>query len=285
MTAVSTLSSSTLTGPWAETLADSWLYRGDALHALAAVLPADSVQLVVTSPPYNVAWHYGDGGDADRRPLAAYLAMLAQALAGCYRVLRPGGVLALNLPPSIRTPEHRAYPLAAWAPLQLATDGWLLREPLAWVKARSDGTAYSPGTAFGGPRNPYLRPCHELVLVASKGQYQMPANDTCQWRDGAAAEWGSYLEWCKDVWHLPPGRCKRGEPLAFPDALPARLIALYSAPGDVVLDPFAGTGTTGRVALALGRRAWLIERESTYWPRLEAMLSQSCSARPLETAL
>jgi site-specific DNA-methyltransferase (adenine-specific) len=199
--------------------------------------------------------------------------LLAQALVGCHRVLRPGGVLALNLPPSIRAPEHRAYPLAAWAQLQLETDGWLLREPLAWVKARSDGTAYSPSTAFGGPRNPYLRPCYELVLVASKAQYHMPTNDTRQWRDGAAAEWGSYLEWCKDVWHLPPGRAKRGEPLAFPDALPARLIALYSAPGDVVLDPFAGTGTTGRLALALGRRAWLVECEPTYWPRLEALLS------------
>ena len=74
---------------------------------------------------------------------------------------------------------------------------------------------------------------------------------------------------------MKPGRAKRGEPLAFPDDLAARLLRLYSNPGAVVLDPFAGSGTTGRVALLHGRVAWLIEREPSYWPRLEAVIGQA----------
>ncbi len=248
------------------------LWRGDCL-AILPTLPAASVQLVVTSPPYNVGWDYGDGGAGDRRPLPDYLAFLAATLAACARVLRAGGVLALNLPPTIRTPEHRSWPLGAWAQMHLLQQGWRLREPIAWVKARTEAAAYSTSTAIGGPRNPYLRPCYELVILASQGDYPMPDKDTRRW-PGTGADWGRYLEWCKDVWHLPPGRAAAGEPLAFPDALVGRLVELYSAPDDVVLDPFAGTGTVGRMARLLGREAWLIEREPRYWPRLDAVLGQ-----------
>jgi DNA modification methylase len=72
-------------------------------------------------------------------------------------------------------------------------------------------------------------------------------------RDWPADE--RYVEIVKDVWPLPAGRSTAGEPTAFPDALVARLVKLYSEPGDVVCDPFAGTGTVGRVARLLGRQA------------------------------
>jgi site-specific DNA-methyltransferase (adenine-specific) len=242
------------------------LLRGDALELLPT-LPAESVHLVVTSPPYNVAWDYGDGGQGDQRPLPSYLAFLGEALVGCYRALRPGGVLALNLPPTIRQPGHRAYPLAAWATMHLQETGWLLREPIVWLKAQQDGRPYASGTAIGAPSNPYLRPTHELVLLASKGDYRLPHKAT--W-----PQEGPYVEWLKDVWLLPPGRAKAGEPLAFPDELVRRLVLLFSEPGGVVLDPFAGTGTVGRVAMLHGRTAWLIEREPAYWPRLEAIIGQ-----------
>ncbi len=83
-----------------------------------------------------------------------------------------------------------------------------------------------------------------------------------------------YMELLKDVWPLPHGRAKRGDPPAFPDELVRRLVLLFSAPGDIVLDPFAGTGTVGRVARLQGRRAWLIEREPSYWPRILAAIGR-----------
>src|SRR5262249_27466044 len=151
---------------WADALAQEVLRRkGEVLHALASgepapmvpggdavfrgdcrrvlsTLPEASVQLVVTSPPYNVGWDYGDGGAGDRRPLPDYQAPLVETLAGCRRVLRPGGVLALNVPPTIRLKDaqgatlHRAWPLAAWLQMHLEKAGWLLREPIAWVKSK-----------------------------------------------------------------------------------------------------------------------------------------------------
>jgi DNA modification methylase len=242
------------------------LYRGDCREVLQT-LPEGRAQLITTSPPYNTGWNYGDGGAGDRRPLPEYLDLLAAVLGGCYRVLRPGGILALNLPPSIRVGnEHRAWPLAAWAQEQLRHTGWLLREPLMWLKAQQNGIPYAASTAFGGPSNPYLRPTHELVLLASKGDYRLTGKKSWpQAPDG-------YINWLKDTWVLPPGRARRGDPLAFPDELVSRLIQLYSEIGNVVLDPFAGTGTVGRLGRALGREVWLIERESAYWQRLEALL-------------
>ena len=66
-----------------------------------------------------------------------------------------------------------------------------------------------------------------------------------------------------------------GQALAFPPELVANLTYLYSAPGDVVLDPFAGTGQVAKVARPLGRVVWLIERQPAYWDRLEAIVQQA----------
>ena len=229
------------------------LHRGDCRDWLPR-LPGDCAQLVVTSPPYNVGWDYGDNGESDQLPLAEYKTLLDDVLAGIYRVLQPGGVLALNLPPTIRTAEHRAWPVGAWAQMHLAAGPWLLREPITWVKGQ-DGVAFAVGTRVGDASNPYARPCHELIIVASKQTYRIERKT---WENGTP------LDWLKDVWHIPAAPTRKGWPAPFPDELVKRLVCLYSRAGDVVLDPFAGTGTTARVAVALGRSAWLIERSPAY---------------------
>jgi DNA modification methylase len=287
----------------------SEVYRGDCLEVLPT-LPAERVQLVLTSPPYNIGWDYA-GRDNDRQPLSDYLALLEGFVAGAERILASGGVLAVNLPQTIRVYDspnghrrrpkppipgktyrnkppkdalvHRSYPVAAWLMMHLTQTGWLLREPIVWVKSMVKQVAdefYNAGqvyvratsTAIGAHSNPCLRPCHEMVLVASKDTYRIPNRDH-RW-PGESSAFGGHLELCKDVWPLGPGQAKAGEPLAFPDELVSRLVLLYSNPGDVVLDPFAGNGTTGRVARLHGREAWLIEREPAYWPRLETVLGQ-----------
>lgn len=238
------------------------IYPGDCRTVLPN-LPAESIQLVVTSPPYNVGWDYADGGQRDRLPLAEYHALLADVLGECHRVLRPGGVLVVNLPPTIRVKgEHRAYPVGAWLQMHLFSGPWLMREPVAWVKGR-DGEARAKTTAWGAPTICYLRPCHESLIVASKATYRIDGQTFT--RDDLP------LDTLKDVWHIPAAPTRRGQPAPFPSELVRRLVLLYSRPGDVVLDPFAGLGTVGRVAVALGRDAWLIERESVYWPRLAAL--------------
>ncbi len=238
------------------------VYRGDNREVLPS-LPADSVQLVITSPGYGVGWDYADGGAADSLPIDQHLEQLREVLTALLRVLRCGGVLALNLPETIRTPDERAYPLVSWATLQLRELGYLLREPIVWQHQDAQGRPLAFGTAIGAPTNPYIRRTREHVLLASVGDYRIP---------GKGAQWPpESIEWLKDTWTIGPGRAQPGDPLAFPDELVRRLIELFSAPDDVVLDPYAGTGAVGRVARELGRAAWLIEREASYWPDLEAL--------------
>jgi site-specific DNA-methyltransferase (adenine-specific) len=243
------------------------LYRGDCLEILPT-LPSRSVQLIATSPPYNVGYDYADGGASDRLPLAKYLGLLRAFLGLAHHVLGEGGVLALNLPPTIRTDEHRAYPLAAWAQVEMQAQGYLLSEPVAWVKS-AGGEPVAQTTAFGAPTNPYLRPTYEQVLIGHRGTFKVPGK-TAAWFDG-------FLEVVKDTWMLPAGRRKKGQALAFPAELVSNLVNLYSCLGDVVLDPFAGTGTAGKVARQMGRVAWLVERQPAYWDALEAVVRQAHS--------
>src|SRR5207244_10351631 len=199
----------------------------------------------------------------DSLPIEEHLEQLREVLTALLRVLRPGGVLALNLPETIRTPAERAFPLAAWAALQLRELGYLLREPIVWQHQDAQGRPLAFGTAIGAPTNPYMRRTREHVLLASEGDYRIP---------GKGTDWPpESIEWLKDSWCIGPGRAQPGGPLAFPDEIVRRLVELFSEPGDVILDPYAGTGTVGRVARGLGRAVWLIEREPSYWPDLEAL--------------
>jgi len=217
------------------------------LQADARSLPIldNTVQLIVSSPNYNVGWPYPDCDDD--RPLDEYLATQAAILRECYRVLVPGGTLAWNVPPSTRRPNERAFPLGAWVQLHLREAGWLLGEPIAWVKAGKDGRPLAHSTAFGAPSNPYLRPTYELVILARKQTFSRATREP--WPAG-------FMEMVKDVWLIPSARPPKralGEPPAFPPELVRRLILLFSDPGDTVLDPMAGSGTAVAVAVAEGR--------------------------------
>ncbi len=240
-------------------------------------LPEDSVQLIITSPPYNVGWDYGDGGEGDRRPLHEYLGWLQECLSQMYRVLKPGGVLALNLPEHINQSQdggrggqgHRLYPVAAHITMHLAErHGWLLREPIVWAKSSAEGKPVAASTAMGAATNPYLRATYERVILVSRSNYRV-AGKTPEWEPGLPL-----LDATKDVWWLPGGKSKKGWPLAFPVELVTRLLRLFSSPGDVVLDPFAGWGTVGKWSIVTGRVPWLIEANPRCWSKLEAMLGQ-----------
>jgi len=104
-----------------------------------------------------------------------------------------------------------------------------------------------------------LRDFHEYILVFSKETFSLPARGKTP--DITRDE---FLSWTSSVWTFPPEKAKRvGHPAPFPEELPRRLIKLYTYPGDVVLDPFAGSGTTLVVAKKLGRHfvGYEIKRE------------------------
>jgi modification methylase len=276
------------------------IWQGDARE-----LPVDdqSVQLVVTSPPYNARVAY-DNYD-DWLPWEEYWhGLIEPALRECYRVLVHGGRIAINIANVVRqdVPDGRKRMKVRinggfkWKPAGSGGNAWsvivapriwnvledigfLPREQLTWVKAL-DPADIATSTAWGSWRsasNPVLRAVAEPVFIASKGTHARPPGES----DLTAEE---FKAWTRNAWNITAGHADQymGHPAMFPLELPRRLIKLYSYVGDVVLDPFMGSGTTLRAAKNLGRHALGVEQSERYCRLAAARCAQS--VMPLEIA-
>ncbi len=214
-------------------------------------LPDGSVHLMVTSPPYNASKEY----DEDLS-LEEYRGLLRRVFSETYRVLVGGGRACVNVANLGRKPY---IPLHAYLIQDMLELGFQMRGEIIWDKAASAAAS----TAWGSWRaatNPVLRDVHEYILIFSKEAFARKA-------DGrkSTIERGEFLEWTKSVWRIPAASARQvGHPAPFPLELPERLIKLYSYQGDVVLDPFVGSGTTCVAALQNRRSFVGYEIEPAY---------------------
>ena len=252
------------------------VFRGDHLHVLPA-LPPESVDFICTSPNYNIGWQYGDDVDGDRLPLSVYKTNLSELLLGCQQVLRVGGVLAIVVPPAINiagADGQRLFFTADFVRACLQEQGWLLRESIIVGKSARDDEPmpFARGGIKGNVDDPRFRFSHEVIVLASKGTYSIGGRES--WDDKPQLR-----EALKDQWWLhPTKRAGACGPAPFRAELVRRLLWICTSAGDLVLDPNAGTGMTGRVASQMGRRAWLIERQPSYWDRLDRLVRGSVRA-------
>jgi len=240
-------------------------------------LPDKCVHLAITSPPYNVGLEYD--GHNDRMSYDEYLAWLPPVWRELYRVLVDGGRFALNIAPtSIKDFRPIHYDMAA----QLRGLGFIMRTEILWYKQ-----TMRRRTAWGSwksPRNPHIVPSWEYVLVFSKGSWTLDGNkqdadiageEFIQFSDGfwqIAPETRGRQPFLKSLY--PPRRQSKiknpkskildGHPAPFPEELIYRLIKFYSYRGNVVLDPFGGTGTVAVVAKKTGRRFIHIDVSKKY---------------------
>jgi DNA modification methylase len=199
-------------------------------------IPDNSVHLMITSPPYNVKKEY----DKDMS-LEEYRQLLYKVFQETYKKLVTGGRACINIANLGRKPY---IPLHSYIIEDMLKIGYFMRGEIIWDKASSA----SPSTAWGSwmsASNPVLRDTHEYILVFSKESFSRKKKDK---QNTITKE--QFLEWTKSVWTFSAVSARSiGHPAPFPEELPYRLIQLYSFKGDVILDPFCGSGTTCLAAL------------------------------------
>jgi DNA modification methylase len=248
---------------------------GDAAH-MDKIDPA-SVALVVTSPPYFAGKQYEQALGEGHIPATylEYLEMLERVFAECVEKLEPGGRIAVNVANLGRKP-YRSLAADVTTILQDRLR-LLLRGEIVWWKARGAGGSCAWGS-FQSPANPVLRDLTERVIIASKGRFDRALTARQRAAKGmpsrATVTTDEFMEATLDVWEIPSESATRvGHPAPFPVELPQRLIELYTYRGDLVLDPFMGSGTTAIAAVRTGRRYIGYDTDETYVEKARARIA------------
>lgn len=204
-------------------------------------LPDNSVNLMVTSPPYNVGKEYDNDLTIDE-----YCKLLENVFQETYRKLATGGRACINIANVGRKPY---IPLHSMIIDMMLNIGFFMRGEIIWDKSASVGGSCAWGS-WKSASNPVLRDVHEYILVFCKDSFSKKKVE-CK-KDTIGRD--DFLSWTKSIWTFPAVSAKKiGHPAPFPIELPHRLINLYTYEGDVVLDPFCGSGTTCLAAIQNNR--------------------------------
>src|ERR1035441_1027192 len=238
----------------------------------------NSVALVVTSPPYFAGKQYEEELDREGVPgsYLEYLQLLREVFAECKRVLEPGGRIAVNVANLGRKPYRS---LAADVMTILQDDLRLLpRGEIVWQKGEGASGSCAWGS-FRSPTNPVLGDVTERVIVASRGRFGRAKSPKERRAAGLPHESSiradDFMALTLDVWDIPPESANRVQhPAPFPVELPQRLIELYTFSGDLVLDPFLGSGTTVVAARRSGRLGLGYDLDPAYVELARARLAE-----------
>jgi site-specific DNA-methyltransferase (adenine-specific) len=241
-----------------------------------------SVALVVTSPPYFAGKQYEQELEREGVPgsYLEYLDLLRSVFAECVRTLETGGRMAVNVANLGRKPYRS---LSADVIRILQDDlGLLLRGELVWQKGEGASGSCAWGS-FRSAANPVLRDITERVVIASKGRFDRA--QSIRRREQAELPYENslmseeFMALTLDVWSIPPERARRvGHPAPFPVELPEQLIRLYTYKGDLVLDPFMGSGSTLVAAAMLDRRYVGYDLDPSYLAIAERRVAEVISA-------
>jgi site-specific DNA-methyltransferase (adenine-specific) len=223
-------------------------------------LDDESVHLIVTSPPY---WNIKDYGQDNQigyqDSLADYLERLKAVWQECYRVLKPGCRMVINIGDQYhRAQDGRPYqitPLNAHvinSVLDSTSREMLFLGNIIWQKISNTETSGGASVmgSYGRPRNGYVSYDYEYISI-----FRKPGDDPKVPGEIIDADEITLEEWRElfaGHWNFT-GEDQENHPAPFPEELPRRILRMFSFSGDVVLDPFLGSGTTTKVADEMNR--------------------------------
>lgn len=259
------------------------LYHGDVAEFLRdEALPRP--HLTVTSPPYADLISY-DGGFSTSIGQYGDLAFedwadaMREALGYLRDMTVDGGRAAVNVGDVCiarkKAGRHYTLPLTASLTMSAFDVGWDVLTPIRWEKvANISMEASSSSGVLGKPNQPggiIKNDAESILLFRKPGAYRKPSAEQIEAAHIPSAD---YRQMFRGTWKDIPGTSSPDHPAPFPLSLPSRLIRMFSFPGDTVLDPFAGTGTTLLAAKLLGRKAVGVEVEERYCEVIAKRLSQ-----------
>ena len=253
----------------------------------------DSIDLVLTSPPYPMVQMWDDSFAQQDPAISTALAaghgaeafermhlLLDQAWAELHRVLKPGAIACINIGDATRTLEgdFRLYTNHSRILTALLDLGFAALPDILWRKQTNAPTKFMGSGML--PVGAYVTYEHEYVLIVRKGsrrQFASAADKTRRRR--SAYFWEERNVWFSDLWLDIKGTAQdsvdhtaRQRSAAFPFELASRLVCMHSVEEDTVLDPFAGTGTTLVAALAAGRNSIGVDLDGTFLPVAHTLL-------------
>ena len=222
--------------------------------------------MIITSPPYNIGKEYvNDDPEQQQDNLSdeEYYGWVKKWLAACHHVLCDGGKIAINVPfiAYQRKAKHIVTYVDRYTAL-LKETGFSIRDMVVWVKTAEENTSVMGGNdtswgSFMSPNAVYIRTFAEPIIIAHKGsktRNRKKKNDITK---------EEFMKFTKNTWYFLPEH-RRAHPAPFPSELPRRLIKLYTWPGDLVVDPMCGSGTTLVEAARLGRHYIGIDSSKKY---------------------
>lgn len=250
------------------------IFNMDCIAGMKNNIMDNSVNMIVTSPPYNVGIKYDEYNDNITEEEYWYFTKMW--ITESYRVLCKGGRICINIPVMgnnsiIKKSKKFIFYLPHYT--SILEELFTLRECITWIKSYKENDENSfcgNNTAWGSwcsPSSPYLRSFSEFIIIAQKEDpflHHKGVTDITK---------DEFLKWTKNVWFMP-ACTKKTHPAVFPIELPIRCIKLYSYINDIVMDPFAGSGTTIEACIRLNRKYIGFEISTIYYELIKSIVAQ-----------
>lgn len=244
------------------------ILRGDSKDL--SKIGGPKVALTVTSPPYHNAinyhehqtsdnWYRGTGGSS----IDSWLDEMKKVFSEVFKVTKPGGYCCIVIGNEI-IEEKNKLPLPALLLVNLTRKdvGWKFFEEIIWNKVTGGKKRFRVTIQHPYPTYYYPNIMHEQIIILRKPPFLNKKNKKSKLKINDLMK----KEIANSVWHIAPvpPSYRRFHPAAFPEEIPYRLIQLYSNEGDLVLDPFVGSGQTTKMARFLNRKYIGIDKSPKY---------------------